>query len=140
MGEVKLVGILSTEVYKQKAIGAKDDEKAIYEAKAMYAELEDRIRKVTFREAIEAIIKNSEEPVAIEARDYLRQHNGSNTICEIRAYDANNARKKKAGTQAEILSLDDKVIDYIDRRKTKDDTEYDCMEFTVKLYDDVGTR
>lgn len=140
MGEVKLVGILSTEVYKQKALNAKDDEKAVYEAKAMYTELEDRIRKGTFREAIEAIIKNSEEPVAIEAWDYLRQHNGSNTICEIRAYDANNARKKKAGTQAEILSLDDKVIDYIDRRKTKDDTEYDCMDFTVKLYDDVGTR
>lgn len=140
MGDVKLVGILSTEVNKQKAISAKDDEKAVYEAKAMYAELEDRLRKATFRDAIEAIIKNSEEPVAIEARDYLRQHNGSNTICEVRAYAPDNTRKKKAGSGTEILSLDDRVIDFIDRRKTKDNTEYDCIEMTLKLYDDVGTR
>ncbi|MDI6738035.1 MAG: hypothetical protein QME12_05995 [Nanoarchaeota archaeon] len=136
MSETKLVGILNTEVYKQKALSAKDDEKAVYEAKAIYAELEEKLRKGTLKEVIEAIIKSSEEPVAVEARDYLRLHNGSNTICEVRAYNPDNSRKKKGG--AEILSLGDKAIEYIDRRKTADSTEYDCLDLTVKLYDDVG--
>lgn len=136
MSETKLVGILNTEVYRQKAVSAKDDEKAVYEAKAVYAELEDKLRKGTLKDVIEAIIKNSEEPVAVEARDYLRLHNGSNTICEVRAYNPDNSRKKKGGT--EILSLNDRAAEYIDRRKTADETEYDCLDLTVKLYDDVG--
>lgn len=138
MNETKLVGILNTEVYKQKALSAKDDEKAVYEAKAVYAELDDRLKKGTLREIVEAIIKNSEEPVAVEARDYLRLHNGSNTICEVRIYNADNSRKKKGET--EILSLDDKAAEYIDRRKTADETEYGCLDLTVKLYDDVGNE
>lgn len=138
MEGTKLVGILNTEVYRQKTLTAKDDEKAVYEAKAVYAELDDKLRKGTLREVIEAIIKNSEEPVAVEARDYLRLHNGSNTICEVRAYNPDNTKKKKGAT--EILSLEDKAIDYIDRRKTADNTEYDCLDLTVKLYDDVGNE
>ena len=138
MSETKLIGILNTEVYRQKALGAKDDEKAVYEAKAIYAELEEKLRKGTLRDVVEAIIKSSEEPVAVEARDYLRLHNGSNTTCEVRAYNPDNSRKKKGDT--EILSLNDKAIEYIDRRKTADNTEYDCLDLTVKLYDDVGNE
>ncbi|MDD4877800.1 MAG: hypothetical protein PHO02_02060 [Candidatus Nanoarchaeia archaeon] len=136
MEDTKLVGILNTEVYRQKALNAKDDEKALYESKAVYAELEERMRKGTLKDVIEAIIKNSDEPVAVEARDYLRLHNGSNTICEVRAYNTDNSRKKKEDT--EILPLDEKAAAYIDMRKTADETEYDCLDLTVKLYDDVG--
>ncbi|MBU2638713.1 MAG: hypothetical protein KJ955_07095 [Nanoarchaeota archaeon] len=136
MGETKLVGVLNTEVNRRKSIDAKGDEKAMYESRAVYAELDANLRKVTFREVLEAMVKNSTEPVALEARDYLQQHNGVNTTCEVRAYNADSTRKRKDNT--EILGLDEKVAAYIDRRKTPEGTDYDCLDMTVKLYDDVG--
>lgn len=136
MGEAKLVGILNTEVNRRKAMEAKGDEKAVYESRAVYAELDSSLRKAAFREVLEAMVKNSSEPVAAEARDYLQQHNGTNTTCEVRVYNADNTRKKRGDT--EILRLDEKAAPYMDRRQTPEGTEYDCLDMTVKLYDDVG--
>ncbi len=139
MAETKLVGILNTEVNRRKAIDAKGDEKAMYESRAVYAELDSSIRKATFREVLEAMVKNSSEPVAAEARDYLQQHNGVNTTCEVRVYNIDNTRKRR-DSNTETLRLDDKAAAYIDRRQTPEGTEYDCLDMTVKLYDDVGGR
>lgn len=139
MGETKLVGVLNTEVNRRKAIGAEGDEKAMYESRAVYAELDSSLRKATFREVLEAMVKNSSEPVAMEARDYLQQHNGVNTTCEVRAYSIDNTRKKREGG-TEILRLDEKVTPYIDKRQTPEGTDYECLDMTVKLYDDVGSR
>lgn len=138
MAETRLVGILNTEVNRRKAVEAKGDERAMYESRAVYAELDGSLRKAAFREVLESMIRDSSEPVAAEVRDYLQQHNGINTVCEVRAYNADNTRKNNNGT--EILRLDEKAAAYIGRRKTPEGIEYDCLDLTVKLYDDVGCR
>ncbi|HII15120.1 MAG TPA: hypothetical protein HA362_02300 [Nanoarchaeota archaeon] len=141
MGENKLVGIVNTEVNRQKAAGAKDAaEKADYESRAVYAELDDRLRKATFREVIEEIAGNSQEGAAPEIKEYLAAHNGANTFCEVRVYNADNTKKKRIGAETEIIRLDDRVAGYIDQRHTADGIAYDCLDMAVKRYDDVGCR
>lgn len=138
--KTQLVGILNTEVYRQKAMNAKGaDEKSRYESMALYTELQDSMRKATFREVMEFVLKQNEnEAVAVEIRDYLQQHNGTNALCEVRVYNQDNTRKKKENDTKEVLSLDDKVSAYIDARTTDDGTMYECLDMTAKLYVDCG--
>ncbi len=138
---MKFIGILGLELDMENLVSGKI-KKHEYEEKALYKELPEAYKKANFGKVLAYMVNDEKGITAYETKTYLEQHNGHNLICEVKVYDE-NLKPKRNEDGSTILNLEEKVVNYIDRRIIKDsakDVEYDCLFMTVNLYSDVGAK
>ncbi len=131
---VNLIGILDTETNRNRIEFDGD----VSKDKAMVMPLDGKLRDSTFRDMIGYMVHevcDEEKQLAEEVGEYMRQHNGTSTICDIRACDSEGNYIAK--NNSTIVGLDEKVEPYITRR-TIDGDEFDCVEMIVGQITSVG--
>lgn len=133
---VNLIGILDTETNRNRVEFDGD----VNKDKAVVMPLDGKLRSGTFRDLIGYMINGvygEERQLAEEVTGYMQQHNGSSTICDIRACDSEG--KYIAKNNSTIIGLDEKVEPYITKRNIDGD-DFDCVEMIVGQITSVGAR
>ncbi|MEK6816041.1 MAG: hypothetical protein AABY09_00370 [Nanoarchaeota archaeon] len=133
---VNLIGILDTETNRHMVELDGD----ISRDKAVIRPLDGKLRTGTFRDLIGYMVdgvQSEDKQLADEVTGYVQQHNGSSTICEIRACD--NEGSYINSNSSTIRALDEGVAPYIKRRSI-DDEDFDCIEMVVGQITSVGAR
>ncbi|RME55158.1 hypothetical protein D6777_01455 [Candidatus Woesearchaeota archaeon] len=130
---MNLIGILDTENNKNRI----EYENNTTKDGVIVKELNLDLDKCTFKDVIEYMtsdVDEMESPVANEAKQYVNQHNGYSTLCQIKTCDeqGNYSNNKP-------LNLEDKVKPYVTKRNI-DGEEINCIDMTVDQITAVGYK
>lgn len=131
-----LIGILDTETNRHMVERNGD----ISRDKAVIRPLDGKLRLGTFRELIGYMVdgvQGEDKQLADEVTGYVQQHNGSSTICEVRACGSDGSYI--GNDSSTIRELDENVGPYVTRRSI-DGEDFDCIEMVVGQITSVGGR
>ena len=109
--------------------------------KAIVKELGKDAKTYTFRNLLGYMVTDAdgnERPIAEEVKEYVEQHNGNSTLCEIRACDT-NGDYIPSSKESTILDLDEPIEPYVSRRNI-DGENFDCIEMIVGQITSVGGK
>lgn len=132
-----IIGILDTDTNKNRVEYDGD----LGNDKAIVKKLNEALREYTFKQMINHLISDADEderPVADEANQYMEQHDGNTTICEVKVCDA-EGNYMPGRKNPQVIDLEEKVGSYMNCREIEGE-EFDCIEMILGQITAVGGR
>ncbi len=103
-------------------------------------------KKGTFDKVIKYCLEQNEnstidedKTLAMEIMALLSQ-NTRETPFQVRVRNENDGFKKNTETMGEVMKLDDKVVQYIEKRTMENGNTYDYLDMVVELNTKVGAK